>query len=425
MVDRQRGFWIALVLALCLGPITLAEDIQGVQPAALDQPRVNVVVRRQPAGAVLTAAGGTFNVEAFLDTGASGIILSAHTAQQLHIQHEFAPTPDGKPTEVNFEDVGIGGSDKFDVSDPLFFSLGPYTPSANVDNPQAIPATYTQSVGPLRAQIGPLGNSGDFLTQLALADLDVVGMPALQGKIAVLDVRPVNTFTDTIRTAVYDAKLAAAFTKTKRHVKLSYASFARFTRTTPPAAAPPTLSSNPFIGPNPVAQGDATRDATPSIVIVHHGKSISGSWLLDTGAAASMISRKNAEMLDVRYVEGTFGTDNPQLQGVPAARQFVLSVGGIGGARKAAGFFLDELRLSTTEGQDLVFKGAPVLVADITVQDAATGRSFTLDGVFGMNFLVASCMLEGGSLLPDMTKLTPSAFERIVIDQPDALLGLQ
>jgi hypothetical protein len=34
-------------------------------------------------------------------------------------------------------------------------------------------------------------------------------------------------------------------------------------------------------------------------------------------------------------------------------------------------------------------------------------------------------MLEGGSLLPDMTKLTPSAFERIVIDQPDALLGLQ
>lgn len=417
------------MLGLCLWPLGSAagEDIEGVQPAALDQPRINLIARRQPGGPVLMAGGQTaFNVEAFLDTGASGIMLSSHTAEQLGIRRETATAAGGKPGAVVFEDVGVGGGDQFAVSEPLQFSLAPYAPSANVEDADAIPTTYTQAVGPFRAEIGPLGDKGDLLTQLAMADLDVVGMPAIRGKIVVMNVKPVNSFSDTIRTTLYDAKTERA-PALKWHVKLSQGSFTRFTRLAPATAQPPELASNPFIGPNPVPLSDAqaAADKTPPLLMVHNGKSISASWLLDTGAAASMISRTNAQALGVSYAPDTWGTDHPVLLGVPAARQFTLTVGGIGGSKKAAGFFLDELRLATAEGQPLVFKRAPVLVSDITVKDQATGREFTLDGVFGMNFMVASCMVDESALLPDMKNMTASAFEEIVIDEPGGWLGFQ
>jgi hypothetical protein len=419
-----HGPTFLLAICLWLAAPAIAEDIEGVQPAALDQPRINLIMRRQAGGPVLMVAGQAgFNVEAFLDTGASGIMLSPHTAQQLGIARETVSAPGGKGGEARFEDVGVGGGDQFAVSEPLLLSLASYSPSTNTDDTDAIAGTYTLNVGPFRAQIGPLGGGGDLLTALAMADLDVAGMPVMRDKIVVLNVKPVNTFSDTIRTTIYDPATAPAGIATcKRHVKLGYASFARFTTTSPASAQPPSMAENPFIGPNPLA---AANDRTPPMQAAHHGKTIAGSWLLDTGAAASMISRANAASLGVTYVEGTFGTDHPKLAGVPADQQFTLTVGGVGGSKKAAGFFLDELRLSTTEGQPLVFKRAPVLVSDITVQDRATGKSLTLDGVFGMNFLTASCMVDESALLPDMKNMTAGAFEKIVIDHRAGVLGLQ
>ena len=195
-----------------------------------------------------------FNVEAFLDTGASGIMLSPHTAQQLGIHRETATVPGGKGGEVRFEDVGVGGGDQFAVSEPLVLSLASYSPSTNTDNADAIAGTYTLNVGPFRAQIGPLGGSGDLLTALAMADLDVAGMPVMRDKIVVLNVKPVNTFSDTMRTTIYDAATAPPGIGTcKRHVKLGYGSFARFTSTSPPSASRrasrKTLSSAPIPWP--------------------------------------------------------------------------------------------------------------------------------------------------------------------------------
>src|SRR5688500_20072006 len=88
-----------VVVGLCFSMPCLATDIEGVQPASLDQPRVNVLLRRDPAGKPLVttgadAAGKVFNVEAFLDTGASGFVLSANTAKALGIR-------DRKSTRLN------------------------------------------------------------------------------------------------------------------------------------------------------------------------------------------------------------------------------------------------------------------------------------------------------------------------------------
>ena len=170
--------------------------------------------------------------------------------------------------------------------------------------------------------------------------------------------------------------------KVDRTVMLSYASFARFTRTEPAGAQAPALADNPFVGPSPVAPSLARRAAAanrpagngtatrarpnaaaggdiPPVVVTLNGKQSAGSWLLDTGAAASMISTAQAKQLGVTYAEGTEGTDAPKLDGAPHNEQFTFTVGGVGGQKKMAGFFLDTLTLPTREGDPARLQARP------------------------------------------------------------------
>src|SRR5260370_41097576 len=101
-----------------------------------------------------------------------------------------------------------------------------------------------------------------------------------------------------------------------------------------------------------------------------------------------------------------------------------MSCAGGGGSKKAAGFYLDSLRLETREGTPLVYRHAPVLVSDITVQDPTTGQKLTLDGVFGMNYLVATAKVEGG-ILPDLKNMTEGPYKWVVYDSTRSELGLE
>src|SRR5260221_9580319 len=81
---RSKCQLLALaVLPVLVAPLaSLATDIHGVQPAALDQPRVNAIVSLASGGDPLWADFGgqkAFNMQAFYDTGASGVLLSANT----------------------------------------------------------------------------------------------------------------------------------------------------------------------------------------------------------------------------------------------------------------------------------------------------------------------------------------------------------
>src|SRR5678810_595780 len=112
-----RKITIGVIALTAIWPSPLrAQEIEGVQPAALDQPRINVLIRIEPNGKPLMAkANGEegFNIEAFLDTGASGILLSKQTADALGVKPAMAKTPDGKSQPVVFTDVGVGGGDTF------------------------------------------------------------------------------------------------------------------------------------------------------------------------------------------------------------------------------------------------------------------------------------------------------------------------
>jgi hypothetical protein len=427
----------AATLGLLLhGQPVCALDIANVQPAALDQPRVYALLRLTPTSNPLAGidifGDSIFNIEAFYDTGTSGMVLSDQTADFLGVQRaQFSGSP------VVFEDVGVGGSQSFGVSEPLHVGIAPYTPFVDINNPVTASVVYDQSFGPLRMQIGGSTNP-------LLAGLDIFGMPAMQGKVVVMDPKPLDTFLDLMRTYVYDpgtpfdpgqADVDPGIPATNRHVRLRYASFERFTRTLPAGADGPTLSRNPFIGPDPVAALDpsAPPDSTPGVTIALGAKQATGSFLFDTGSAASFISTDLAAMIDVRYRAGTRGTANPELEvfdpnnsgapGTPLPNQFQLTISGIGGDQVAAGFFLDSLRVPTVEGDPLNFVGAPVLVVDISVQDPLTLDVLTLDGVFGMNFLVATAFV-----IEDPFSIGPfntGPFEWVVFDEPNGMLGVQ
>jgi hypothetical protein len=432
------GIAVTLGLLLHARPVS-ALDIPGVQPVAFDQPRVNMLLRRAPGGNPLSGdfLGETiFNIEAFYDTGASGLILSDQTADFLGVQRSQFNS-----SLVVFEDVGVAGSDTFNVSEPLYMAIAPYTPSVDINNPATASVVYDQDFGPVRMQIGGSTNP-------LLAGLDILGVPAMQGKVVVMDPKPLDGILlgilDLMRTYVYDpgtpfdpgqVDVDPGIPATNRHVQLRYASFERFTQTTPVGAEGPTLHENPFIGPDPVASLDpsAPLDSTPGVTIALGATQATGSFLFDTGSAASFISTDLAAMLNVRYRPGTRGTANPQLEvfdpgnpGAPGAllpNQFQFTISGIGGDQRAAGFFLDSLRVPTIEGDPLNFSGAPVLVVDISVQDPVTLETLTLDGVFGMNFLVASAFVIEETL--EILAFNPGPFEWVVFDEPNGVLALQ
>src|SRR5438128_930871 len=114
--------------------MTASLDIQGVQPDAFSQPQIHALVRTTATGQPLSApdyfGGQTFDITGFLDTGTSEVLLSQETAQALNI----APATYNGQT-ISFGDVGVQGLEQFNVSNPLYVSLAPYTPTVDVDNP--------------------------------------------------------------------------------------------------------------------------------------------------------------------------------------------------------------------------------------------------------------------------------------------------
>ncbi len=500
---------LAICAGLAFAASAQATDFVGaVQPAALAQPMINIALSTSDSGPLLTSttidfdlATGQivektiFNLQAYLDTGASGILLSTTTASDFGV-----PLQTVGATQVTYQDVGAVGSATFNVSQPIFLRLSPTNPAIDPENP----ANYSQLPGSLRAQVGPVFDAqGDdlqrLINELLGGDINVVGTPAMAGtpaipgKVVVVDLRATNTLAknspslDPVLNSIITGLLsgdptitAAAVTQlnqledgltlrsylyapgtpfhnatpdtdpgipaTNRHIKLTLASFDRFTSVSPTGAPSPDLSANPFIGPNPISaiDGSVLPGDAPGVKIAYGGLATEGSFLLDTGAAASMISTNLAAQLHVRYhtnADGTryletFDPANPGSIGTQIADQFQLTIGGIGndGSQALSGFYLDSLLLCTLEGDagddddpnHLRFFQAPVLVNDITLTDSF-GASFTLDGILGMNFLTASSTVNGSDFDLSFGELFSGQFDWMTVDfnSDNPVLGLQ
>ncbi len=426
-------------------------EVQDLQPDAVEMPTIHAILQTAPGGVPLEgddAEGdpGYYDIEGFLDTGTSGILIDSDFASQAGIP---LSTFNGQP--VTYNDTGVAGSEGFGVSTPLIVSFASSTAAndtsgnglgfGDVDPPEL--SEYTQSFSNLPIQV-----SRDAVDPL-LGPVDIFGTPAMQGKVVVIDPTPTNdgnvpsNFIYNPGTPFNSAmeETDPGIPSTNLHVKLSYASFLPFTTTTPLGATPPTEDANPFIGPNPLDALSPQHpfDNTPPVSMTMGSKSATGSFLFDTGAQSSFISQAEAAKLGVSYAPGTFNTANADLvdsNGDDLPNQFQEQIGGLGSTITAAGFFMDSLTIPTIEGPSITFLGAPVLVVDVTVTNPTTQQSLTLDGDFGSNFLMASydeANVLGGlskGIGPDLfgggggLDETPSAFDWITYDQPNGILGL-
>ena len=426
--DGVLRILLPVLLLLAISPTAVAIPIEGAQAASIDQPQIYAALRLPGETDPLIATGTdifgnpieTFTIQAFYDTGSSGIVLSDSTADAFGL---------GRLPDVTFEDVGIGGAEEFDVSTEHFVHLATFGgDTTGIDDLASFSTTYNQQFGPLRMQIAAPTAVPE------LQDVDIIGMPAFIDKTVVMDMRVVNQILGNIVTSVHDSGTVIADLPTPdRTVATSYGNFSRFTQTLEtstgdpldPAVYGPTMEHNPFIGPDPDPPGPPDPDPPPGVTVVYNGVTTTSSWLLDTGASASIFSEMLANNHGVQYRAGReAGTLDPLLEftatGLPVPDQFQLAIGGIGGALNVAGFLLDKLSLPTIEGDPVDYLSAPVLVLDITLLDPLTQETLILDGVFGMNYLVASAKIEGG--FP--TEIRTGAYDFVSFDEPSGVLSL-
>jgi len=317
---------LAAAIAALLTTATQPEGLRAVelvdvaQPASIDQPQINVIMRNMVSGAPGPPLVGattdpndpfstvpTLTLQAYLDTGASGMLISSASGTAWSVPNA---TFGGQP--VLYNDVGVVGTAQFNVSQPIYTQLAPYNPTVNslvevnTDYSQVAPK-YGAISGPIAVQVGPNNLGGSATDELLFDDLNVVGMPSLVGKTMVIDPRSSNQVMHTLaitpgdsltnllntlldpqqsenvllKTYVYNPGTPfnpatvdsdPGIPGTNLHVKLSKADFSRFTTTTPSGAPGPTLGMNPFVGPNPLRNlpGNPLNlppDSTPAMTI--------------------------------------------------------------------------------------------------------------------------------------------------------------
>lgn len=367
---------ILLIALLNFGQTSLCvqEDVvlENVHEAALDLPRIYFLLKREPSGPPLMTKG-QFGVNyAFLDTGASGIVLSRETAGLMGLS--IYP-------KARFADIGVGGVEYFNVSESLCLGLAGYD-SQNPEDPRSY-----RGIGQGHFQIRK--NTAGLLSE----PLDIIGMPAMNGRVVVLDSGATNSL------GYFSANVKNPGDPSIPGVDLVVVlRFKNFQNPDNPDNIPPL----PVTARNPVID---------NIVVRRKGRSSRGSWLLDTGATISLISVKQATRLGLTDRNGT-----PQI-----TPDFSLPIGGIGKMIQVPGFEIDKLTVPMRSGHNLVFINARLGVHDIRFFDEQKKAFTTLDGVFASNFLCASAKME--SLIP--TDVSQTIFDKIVIDMPGGVLGFR
>ena len=367
--------------------------IDGPLEAALGQPRVYAqlrdgkrVLEGEPAMPLLDDTRESF-FTAFLDTGASGHVLSVATARRFAVKaHENAV----------FNEVGLHGAHQVGVSRAYTLSLADHE-GALLDErgPGELDVVQKEILLQL-SRDEPQG----LLAQLGL-EMNVVGMPAIERLVVEFDPAPMIARDEELASlgagpAVRLHRAGFRPREVDHAIALEYMDFNQ--RKHPNNRGPlPELADNPMI------TGIETSEA---------GRTFTGDWLLDTGAAASIVSVEQAKALGLYDANGA----------PTRPADFTLPLGGVGGDVKPTdGYVVDGLKVKTKDGHEtLEFRNVCVAVKDVSVV-FEDGQTIVLDGVFGMNLLLPS----GSGLSVGLpTRTFDGAFERVWIDGPKRTLLL-
>ncbi|NBV45507.1 MAG: hypothetical protein EBR86_07670 [Planctomycetia bacterium] len=301
-------------------------DLGPSDNVALDQPRVTVEFGN--------AAGQSIGPDIFnswlLDTGANTILVFKTGVDDMN---ESSPPYE---TEGVFEELGVGGSQLFDISKPYQLDFAGTSGERQTLTDARVISDATRDV----SMFGPFG---------------IVGMPAMTGRVTTLDFTPWLSFNEG-----------------------NFLMAADFAMEVPTPAGPRyTVSIDDRVNFSPdghVIEGDfppVWADVPFFSAEVHHnGAVVGGNFMFDTGAQVTIVSTATALAL------GLDSNGDGALDASDVGYTRTESVGGVGGSRDAPVFMIDSVHVPTDQGTDLVWSNLLWLVADI-----APG----IDGVFGFD----------------------------------------
>jgi len=399
--------------------------IRGVQPFALDQPRVPACLQDPahdlPLSVYVEEIGGrVFAVDAFLDTGSSRITLGRSDAVLLGV----------KLTGQSIEDVGIGGKETFDVA--TSYTLRVASSSANLSDLRQF--TFTLLCTPqvrrrdqnmmagippalrelLAGQMAELEMDDKDLNEMFSSCINIIGMPFIARYVVILDPRPV---VDALNAIAHDSSAVGGRDDVlerslEQAEKGGGQQFGRIKVDLLQPSQPypaPQISIPLKLVDMEVSRPPVTSFAVPFVphVTLQHGAvRCQADFLLDTGGGISLISSSLARRLGLNLAQAPL---RAQVQGVGP------------GSNGLRGFWIDSLTIPSAAGSYVIFTRVPLFVADIA----------GMDGSLGMNLLGPSVYIDLahldlsnpvailGSLRPG-----PLPFRRIVVDIPRRRLGL-
>lgn len=352
---------------------------------ALDQPMLDVYLTDPLNGdAIFEQDGVPVIFRAFVDTGASGVVLSHFLAAEGGQIASFGFSEEDDYVGV-YTEVGIGGSELGWVSRPLGVAV--------LDG-----VRYAGHEG----NVDEFQHYGDFSLWVRQAPgigeseylpVNIVGMPVIEQRVMVMDPTP----------------LAA-----------DDFSFIETYLLPPDEEVPPTNVTLPiimrdFVGDEPpegeIFSSHTTNPLIPSVSVGHDGpdgwQSASGDWLFDTGAGSTFISFDKAKeigLIPASYDDFDLFVEDHENDG-----GLVTVVGGIGPNMVAAPILrVDEIRIPTKSGTDIVWQNVDILIMDIPEL-----ADLNLNGIFGMNLMVPASTLGGSE------EFSPGVFHRVVFDTID------
>ncbi|MFI4860861.1 MAG: aspartyl protease family protein [Phycisphaerales bacterium JB063] len=329
------------VVGLLSGPAWAGDYLLGeADSLAIDQPRITFGLSDESDPNNPLLIGPTLQNLALLDTGANGILLG----QLSFVDGEDYNQPLYNGVPAMYNEQGVAGFEQLDVYSPYALRL--------------IDSAGTEFI----ADDNVIAFGGDDINLGSFAA--IVGMPAMVGRVVDIDLRPMLglefqgvNFHDTISQVGFES--AASLNVELRMLAPEH------TDTTLPPEMRPTFAPLPLID-------NIQLDHATGALGGGQNLSTSNTYLMDTGAQTTIISEAMAASL---------GLDLTQFVTSGGDVVDVLEVGGIGGTTIMPLVVVEELRLPTTDGVDLVYTNVLTGVLDIE------GTPF--DAVLGMNILTS------------------------------------
>ncbi|MEM9416201.1 MAG: aspartyl protease family protein [Planctomycetota bacterium] len=340
-VHARRTATTFLAGLLC-GPAWASDYLLGeMDSLAIDQPRITfgLTDETDPNNPVLI--GPSLQNLALLDTGANGVLLG----QLSFVDGEDYNQPQFNGQPATYNEQGVAGFEELDVFSPYALRLVDSAGNEFIADDNVI-AFGRDNV-----------NLGSFAA--------IVGMPAMAGRVVDIDLRPMLglefqgvNFHDNLSQVGFES--AASL-----NVDLRMLPPVHTDQGLPPAMRP-TFAALPLI--DDIRLDHASGANNP------RGRELttSNTFLMDTGAQTTIISEAMAANLGLDLT--AFVTSGGDVVDV-------LEVGGIGGTAIMPLVIVEELRLPTSDGIDMVYTNVLTGVLDID------GAPF--DAVLGMNALTS------------------------------------